>query len=133
MRPPRLPLFLALLTVGSASPGCYLDPSETYTASYTFRGYRPYHYHGNLVYFDTLGRPFYYRDGYKVYVPRTWSSYTHSRRYWRRNRYRYNRWHRRYHRRRYWYRPRAPLPYARRHTPRWRRGSRCRGACGRTF
>ena len=57
------------------------------------------------MYFDTLGRPYYYGGGSMVYVPATWAHYAVATNAYRVNGYRYRTWHSRYHRPNYYSRP----------------------------
>jgi hypothetical protein len=60
-------LFLALLAVMAASPvisGCVLEAGPPVYAE----GYAPQYYDGYVVYYDTVGRPYYYVNGGVVWV-----------------------------------------------------------------
>src|SRR5689334_3657587 len=65
---PRLALGAALLALGS---GCYVETAtavptsaEVYTGDYV-----PAYYDGYPVYYDSLGRPFYYSNNIVVWIP----------------------------------------------------------------
>ncbi len=97
----------------TAATGCVVRARPA-TVTYSYGGYTPYYYYGNLVYFDGYGRPYYYRSGMRVWVPRTWVRYNAAVNYYRVHRVRYRRWHTRYHRPRYYRRAVRPRHYRRR-------------------
>jgi len=105
--------FVSVLVAGVASAtalsGCYLEARPA-TVDYSYGGWTPYYYNGNLVYFDTLGRPYYYSSGSLMYVPATWVHYGASVNAYRLYGYRYRAWHSRYHRPTYY---RTPVRYNR--------------------
>ncbi len=101
------------LAVVTAASGCVVSATPGHV-SYSYGGYTPYYYYGNLVYFDALGRPYYYRSGMQVWIPASWANYSAAVSYWRVNRVRYNRWHARYHRPSYYRRPVRARNYRRR-------------------
>ena len=108
---------VSVLVAGVASvtalSGCYLEARPA-TVDYSYGGWTPYYYNGNLVYFDTLGRPYYYGGGSLIYVPSTWSYYGTAVNAYRINGYRYRAWHSRYHRPTYYRSPvRANRGYSR--------------------
>ncbi|MBN2724650.1 MAG: hypothetical protein JXR95_11320 [Deltaproteobacteria bacterium] len=98
----KLATLSLMLGVAAATvlSGCYIGDAGTYpattSANYSYGGYTPYYYAGNLVYFDTYGRPYYYNGSTVYYVPRTWSYYGRATYGYRHNRYAYNRWYSRY-------------------------------------
>ncbi|MBU1238986.1 hypothetical protein KKF84_18790 [Myxococcota bacterium] len=106
------------LAVVTAASGCLVSATPSGTVSYSYGGYTPYYYYGNLVYFDSFGRPYYYRSGMQMFIPSTWVNYGAATSYWRVNRVRYNRWHTRYHRPSYYRRPVRSRNYRRRGTVR---------------
>ncbi len=68
--------------------------------------YTPQYYGGYVVYYDGAGRPYYYVNGARTWVPATWSGYHRLRRHWRLHRRAYHRWHTHYGRAyRYYHRP----------------------------
>jgi hypothetical protein len=86
-----------------AAPGCLVE--DVPTPGYAY-GYEPQYYDGYVVYYDTVGHPYYYRSGAAVridvgsprYGPlvRHWHSYRPAYRRWYTHRgYRYRGYHRR--------------------------------------
>jgi hypothetical protein len=97
-------VFVAGVASVTALSGCYLEARPA-TVDYSYGGWTPYYYNGNLVYFDSLGRPYYYGSGSMIYVPATWAHYAVATNAYRINGYRYRAWHSRYHRPTYYSRP----------------------------
>jgi hypothetical protein len=61
-------LVAALLAGALAAPGCYAEmqyPDTVYVGNY---GYEPMYYNGYVVYYDGVGRPFYYVGGRQVWI-----------------------------------------------------------------
>ena len=60
---------LALLTAasGSLATGCVVEDEAPPPAYVT--GYEPMYYDGSVVYYDDVGRPYYYVNGAVVWVP----------------------------------------------------------------
>ena len=69
-----------------------LNYTRPVAASY----YTPEYYEGSVVYYDVHGRPMYYQDGTRYYVPVTSPYYRRYTNHWRRNRPHYDRWYRDY-------------------------------------
>ncbi len=99
---------VAFLSLGLAAvmglSGCYVETRPA-TVTYSYGGWNPYYYNGYLVYFDSLGRPYYYSGGTIVYVPSTWYYYNRAVNDYRVYGYRYRAWHARYHHPTYYSRP----------------------------
>ena len=63
---------IALVALAAAltplATGCYAeaDPEPVYA-----EGYQPMYYNGYVVYYDDVGRPYYYMNGAVVWVPPT--------------------------------------------------------------
>ncbi len=55
---------LSSLAIAGVVPGCYVETEPVYA-----EGYRPAFYDGYVVYYDGVGRPFYYEGGHSVWVP----------------------------------------------------------------
>jgi hypothetical protein len=83
-------ILLAALVAGAAplASACYVEatPGVEY-------GYEPVYYDGALVYYDDVGRPFYYVGGAVVYVPATSPRYAFYVDHWRRYGTQYRRWY----------------------------------------
>jgi hypothetical protein len=102
---------LALLTAasGSLASGCVAEDEAPPPAYVT--GYEPMYYDGSVVYYDDVGRPYYYLNGAVVWVPPTsplyigfvnhWRVYGPAYRHWYygHNGYRYRGYYRGGHRR----------------------------------
>jgi len=95
-------VILAAAVAGLAplAAGCYVDvePEAVYAEG---EGYRPMYYDGYVVYFDDVGRPYYYVNGSVYWVPRYSPYYgayvAHYNTYWRTYRTWYSRGGYRYH------------------------------------
>ena len=61
-------LFIAACFTGSAALGVGCTIEELPPPEYA-DGYDPQYYDGYIVYYDDVGRPFYYLDGAVVWVP----------------------------------------------------------------
>ncbi len=98
-------LTIGLIIVASTTmflAGCVVTARPaTVSVSASYGGWTPYYYNGYLVYFDNIGRPYYYYGGRITYVPNSWVHYNVALAGWRSNRVAYNRWHTRYHAPRY--------------------------------
>jgi hypothetical protein len=85
-------LALVTLILGSlAATGCYVEPvgPEPVVAE----GYTPQYYDGYVVYYDGVGRPFYYVNGVQVWVPPSSPYYVGYVNYWHAYGPAYNRWY----------------------------------------
>jgi hypothetical protein len=92
-------LLTAAGLVAASTSGCTI---RARTPSVTVSGpriatsyYTPLYYRGYVVYYDTVGRPVYYVNGVRYYVPRTYAYYGRYVSYYRRHRGAYRRWYRR--------------------------------------
>jgi hypothetical protein len=83
-------LSTALIPTGSA---CYVEGPEVPVHG---DGYDPQFYDGYVVYYDDVGRPFYYTDGAAVWVPVGSPFYAGLVNHWRMHRPAYNSWHAHY-------------------------------------
>ena len=83
------------LLVASASlvPGCYVEAAGTIPPPEYAYGYAPVYYDGYLVYYDEVGRPFYYVDGAVAWVPRSAPVYAGLVAHWRAFGPSYREWH----------------------------------------
>lgn len=82
-----LAIFLALSSVvGSA--GCYVDADYPLEAE----GWQPQYYDGYVVYYDDVGRPFYYVNGAAVWIPAASPLYARYYGYWRAHPHAYSHW-----------------------------------------
>ena len=65
-----VPAAALLACVCGALPACYVEPEPVTVSSgvYAGDGYEPAYYDGYLVYYDSVGRPFYYNRGAVVWV-----------------------------------------------------------------
>ncbi len=86
-----------LVPMGSA---CYVEPAPPPAVAVAppvvAEGYDPQYYDGYVVYYDAVGRPFYYVGGAVVWVPPTSPFYIGLTDHWRGHRAEYARWHERY-------------------------------------
>jgi hypothetical protein len=94
MRLSKLRTLAAVAVLGGsiAITGCYYEPAEggpTVVADY---GYEPMYYDGYLVYYDNVGRPFYWMNGVQVWVPPTSPYYAGYVTHWRTYGPAYRRW-----------------------------------------
>ena len=110
---------IAVSSLVMLAAGCVVTARPaTVSVSASYGGWTTYYYDGYLVYFDTIGRPYYYMNGRMMYVPNSWDRYNVALASWRNNRAAYNRWHTRYHAPSYRVRVVRPAPRARRAAPR---------------
>lgn len=81
-------LIAGLAMIGGS--GCYVEeaPPPAYAD-----GYQPQYYDGYVVYYDGVGRPYYYANGAVVWVPPTSPFYLGLVNHWRYNRGAYYRWY----------------------------------------
>jgi hypothetical protein len=89
-----IPVLLAAIIVGASASACYVEedmPPPAYV-----EGYAPQLYDGYVVYFDGVGRPFYYVGGAPVWVPVTSPFYAGLVGHWHTYGFAYNRWYGRY-------------------------------------
>jgi hypothetical protein len=109
---------LPLLVAASAAmlSGCYVDADiEPAVAVSSYEGYNPVYYDGYVVYYDTVGRPYYYVGGSRYWVPRSYPYYGYYTTHYHSNWRSYNSW---YARRGYGYKTyRAPARYRSHPTP----------------
>jgi len=56
--------------------------------------YTPMYYNGYVVYYDTTGRPMYYANGTRYYIPATYAHYNRYVGHYRAHRVHYRRWYR---------------------------------------
>jgi hypothetical protein len=75
----------------STATGCYVE--EGPPPAYVSAGYEPQYYDGYVVYYDDVGRPYYYSDGAIYWVPRTSPVYFRLVNHWRVYRPAYHRWY----------------------------------------
>ncbi len=81
-------------TACSFGTGCYVEdesPPPAYVAEY-----EPMYYDGYVVYYDDVGRPYYYVDGAVVWVPPTSPLYIGLVHHWRVYGPAYHRWYAHY-------------------------------------
>lgn len=90
--------------------------------------YQPLYYDGYVVFYDGVGRPYYYVNGVVVWMPSTYAYYGYYTNHWRAHRTHYTRWYSSRGRRYQTYR-RSPGYY--RHQRGARRGATHRGATRR--
>ena len=94
--------FAAVLLGAVPVSGCYVEPDEPMVAE----GYTPQYYNGYVVYYDGVGRPYYYYNGAQVWIPPTDPYYVGYVNNWRLYGPAYNRWYAGYgYRYRTWNRP----------------------------
>jgi hypothetical protein len=85
---------LAIIIAGSSASSCNIEddmPPPTYVD-----GYEPQLYDGYVVYYDGIGRPFYYVGGAPMWVPVTSPFYGRLVAHWHTYGFAYNRWNARY-------------------------------------
>ncbi|MBN2723604.1 MAG: hypothetical protein JXR95_05970 [Deltaproteobacteria bacterium] len=107
----KLVTFMSVVALSAATmlSGCVVSARPA-TVSYSYGGWNAQYYNGALVYYDTMGRPYYYTSGVRYYVPATWYGYSRLVNHYRVHRSAYLRWHTRYHRPRHFrYRRRATV------------------------
>ncbi|HZU83546.1 MAG TPA: hypothetical protein VE987_11540 [Polyangiaceae bacterium] len=94
MRHARRLALAALLVVAPALSGCYVEdgpPPPEYA-----EGYQPQYYDGYVVYYDAVGRPYYYVNGGVYWVPPASPLYIGLVNHWRYYRPAYHRWYAHY-------------------------------------
>ncbi|NUP07881.1 MAG: hypothetical protein HOW73_17685 [Polyangiaceae bacterium] len=122
---------LPILLLGSlmmAASGCAVYTRPIPAAATVSVDYDPLYYDGYVVYYDTIGRPYYYIDGRTHYVPRTYVGFNAYVNYYHAHRPAYNSWYaregrRHVHTRRspgYYHYPRGHHPVHRAPPPRHR-------------
>jgi len=102
--------FVGLIVGSLAGTGCYAEPyygPEPVVAE----GYTPQYYDGYVVYYDGVGRPFYYVNGAQVWIPESSPYYAGYVNYWRQYGVAYNRWYASYGARYRYYRGRGGVYY----------------------
>jgi len=109
-------------TIRARTPSVSVSGPRIATSYYT-----PLYYNGYVVYYDNVGRPMYYVNGTRYYVPRTYASYGRYVSYYRTHRRHYYRWYRARGRRYRGYRRRGYRRRGRRGRRGRRRGVRRRG------
>ncbi|HEX4354268.1 MAG TPA: hypothetical protein VHZ95_15170 [Polyangiales bacterium] len=75
MHTARSPIRLVSVFCVLLAGGCYLESEGAIPPPEYAYGYAPVYYDGYVVYYDDVGRPFYYVDGAQVWVPRAARSY----------------------------------------------------------
>ena len=89
--------FVGLIVGSLASAGCYAEPYgvgvgvEAEPAA--VEGYQPQYYDGYVVYYDDVGRPFYYLNGAAVFIPEASPYYAGYVNYYRTYGVGYRRWY----------------------------------------
>jgi hypothetical protein len=82
---------LALATLfATGATGCYARAEPVVYVD----AYQPTYYEGYVVYYDGVGRPYYYYDGESRWVPRTYVHYDLLVGHYHRYRPAYHRWYR---------------------------------------
>jgi hypothetical protein len=84
----RIALAAALLGLS----GCYASAYPAVGVSAEYDGYDPQYYEGNVIYYDTVGSPYYVIDGRPRYVARTHPYYRRYVTHYHRYRPGYQRW-----------------------------------------
>lgn len=79
----------ALVGTCALTAGCY---AELEAEPVSVDGYAPQYYDGYVVYYDTVGRPYYYNGGGVYYVPPTYREYGRLTRHYQTYREPYVRW-----------------------------------------
>jgi hypothetical protein len=80
-------------TLGGPMSGCYAESVGTIPPPEYAYGYAPVYYDGYVVYYDDLGRPFYYVNGGVQYVPQASPFYLGLVAHWRTFGPHYHDWH----------------------------------------
>lgn len=84
----------ALLSSVALLPGCYAEAHPaTLTSAEVAYGYEPAYYDGYVVYYDTVGRPYYYVNGAVAWVPPSSPHYAGLVHHWRVYGRSYPRWY----------------------------------------
>jgi len=84
----RTAIVLLVAATGPSS-GCYVEEGPPPVVAY---GYQPQYYDGYVVYYDSLGHPFYHVGGSVAWVPPTAPLYGSLVAHWRANGPGYGRW-----------------------------------------
>ncbi len=82
---------IAFLALSAMAGACEVEPAAappTYSD-----GYEPAYYDGNLVYYDDVGRPFYYVSGGVVWIAPSAAAYPTLTAHWRSRPYAYRAWY----------------------------------------
>jgi hypothetical protein len=66
MRPGIIHSLVVACVLATSAAGCTVE--ETSPAVYATSDYEPQYYDGYVVYYDTWGHPYYYRNGVNVYI-----------------------------------------------------------------
>lgn len=90
----RMGLVAGVLACAAFAPGCYVEagPPTMVTAAEVEADYAPAYYDGYVVYYDTVGRPYYYDRGSVVWVSRSSPHYVGLETHWRTYNRSYARW-----------------------------------------
>lgn len=88
-----IPLAIVALSAGVAACRVTVDPQPSRVVVGTSY-YAPLFHNGYVVYYDSVGRPIYYVNGVRYFVPRTHARYDLYLRHYRRHRRAYRRWYR---------------------------------------
>ena len=67
----RFGLVAAVLACAAVAPGCYAQAGTSTLTSAEVDEYPPAYYDGYVVYYDGVGRPYYYDRGLVVWVPQS--------------------------------------------------------------
>jgi len=86
--------FVAAAVLGGALTlsGCYVEPVAPGPVVVADYGYEPMYYDGYVVYYDGVGRPFYWVNGVQVWIPPSSPYYTRYVTHWRTYGPAYQRW-----------------------------------------
>ena len=76
--------------IGGSAPACYV---EAETAPVVVDDYEPVYYDGYVVYYDAVGRPFYYVNGGIVWIGPEYAGYGGLVRHWRFHAPAYQHWY----------------------------------------
>jgi hypothetical protein len=93
MSPRGLAAAVCLAAFSALESGCYVEAVPPPVAAY---GYEPQYYDGYLVYYDEVGRPYYYMNGAVLWVPPTAPVYVGLVNHWHAYRPAYVRWNGQY-------------------------------------
>jgi hypothetical protein len=90
----RPAIFAALMSACAVfGTGCYAEVQAEGPAPEVVDGYQAQYYDGYVVYYDTVGRPYYYNNGAVYWVPATSPYYGTYVNHWRAYGPSYNRWY----------------------------------------
>ena len=85
---------LAAVCSGALASGCYVEDDEPPAAPPAVEGYEPMYYDGAVVYYDDVGRPYYYGEGGAVvWIPPSVAIYPALVGHWRSYGPGYRRWY----------------------------------------